>query len=490
MLSRRQCLHTLFAAGVSLVGVPLGACSGRTSGTALATSPSTISASTAGTPSASAAVSVSSASIAASTASVAVPPRQAVQLVLLHAWNQERLPLMNQMRDQFQQRNPGITVSFDITTTAAGMTSPRVTKLVTAVAGGAPPDVSMIWRGELPALAVGGTLQPIEQFTQRDKFDSSIYYDAEWQTSRYQTKTFGLPNVSAGAWHALYYNRSELKEAGFAPDEAGTTWTDYTDHLKRLTKSDATGMTRLGADVEGGADAFTLALLNNKGQYLSDDGKKVLFDSAAGAEALQWWSTFYDPVGGRTKVNAFLARYKGVQDAQAPFVTGAQAMKFQNPSQIFHIKAGNPNLDFGVTAPPYGPRDSAGKSFINGGWGYGMPTGVKHAAESWLLIHWLCATTEAAGWFMIQQLRPSPMKAVNQDKAYLDKLPTVWPQLLQVLAKDVAVPITPVDSEIAKILNQTMADMLTNKGSATDLVHQAATRAQQQLDMFWAKHST
>jgi ABC-type glycerol-3-phosphate transport system substrate-binding protein len=171
-------------------------------------------------------------------------------------------------------------------------------------------------------------------------------------------------------------------------------------------------------------------------------------------------------------------------------VTGAQAMVFTNPSQVFHIKAGNPNLDFGVTVPPYGPRDTSGKSFINGGWGYSMPTGVKHANESWLLIDWLCATTEAAGWFMIQQLRPSPMKAVNQDRAYLDKLPTVWPELLQVLSKDVPVPITPVDGDISKILGQMLTEAAANKGSATDLVHQAATQSQQQLDMFWAKHTS
>src|SRR5687768_17734223 len=135
-----------------------------------------------------------------------------VKIVLLHAWDEARLPLMEKMRDDFQKKYPNVTVDFDLTTTASGMTSPRITKLVASVAGGSPPDVSMIWRGELPALALQGVLQPVDSLVSRDKFDAKIYYDAEWQTSRYQNKAYVLPNVSAGAWYANFYNRDHLKE--------------------------------------------------------------------------------------------------------------------------------------------------------------------------------------------------------------------------------------------------------------------------------------
>src|SRR5207249_12231724 len=110
-----------------------------------------------------------------------------------------------------------------------------------------------------------------------------------------------------------------------------------------------------------------------------------------------------------------------------------------------------------------------------GGGSYGIPAGVKHPYESWRLTTWLSATKEAAGWFMQQQLRPSPMKEVNEDKYYTEKLPVAWPQLLKAMAKDVAVPITPVDGEIDKILGQVMTDMAAKKGSVRDRVTQAAT---------------
>ena len=147
----------------------------------------------------------------------------------------------------------------------------------------------------------------------------------------------------------------------------------------------------------------------------------------------------------------------------------------------------NPAIDFGVTVPVYGPKEKEGKSYIRGGWGYGLPTGTKYAAEGWLLTKWLSATKEAAGWFMQQQLRPSPMKEVNEDKYYLEKLPTTWPQVLKVMQKDVAVPITPVDAEIDKALGTAMTDIAAKKGAIRDIVRQAQLDVQRELDTFWAR---
>ncbi|HEX2327014.1 MAG TPA: extracellular solute-binding protein [Chloroflexota bacterium] len=409
-----------------------------------------------------------------------------VKLVLLHAWDEARLPLMEKMRDEFQQRNPRITVDFDLTTTASGMASPRVQKLVTAVAGGAPPDVTMLWRGELPSLALQGVLQPIDQQISRDRFDPKIYYEAEWQTSRYQNKAYALPNVSAGGWYLVHYNRDHLKEGGYQPDQAPSTWGQAGEALKKLTKTEGGRITRLGGARAGGVGGFILYTLNNKGKYLTEDGRKVQFDSPETVEALEWMQGFWEPVGGAAAITAFNQAYPTTA-AQSPFTTGNQTFTVTNPSQIFHIRANNPGLDFGVALPPSGPKDSGGKSFIRGGWSYGIPGGVKHPYESWLLVRWLSATKEAAGWFMQQQLRPSPMKEVNEDRSYVEKLPTVWPQLLKAMEKDVAVPITPVDGEIDRILNQLITDVDQRKGAVRDLLTQAATDTQRELDTFWAR---
>jgi len=79
------------------------------------------------------------------------------------------------------------------------------------------------------------------------------------------------------------------------------------------------------------------------------------------------------------------------------------------------------------------------------------------------------------------------MKEVNEDKYYTEKLPVAWPQVLKAMQKDVAVPITPVDGEIDKVLTQLMTDIGAKKGAVRDLVRQAQTDVQRELDTFWAR---
>ena len=88
---------------------------------------------------------------------------------------------------------------------------------------------------------------------------------------------------------------------------------------------------------------------------------------------------------------------------------------------------------------------------------------------------------------MQQQLRPSPMREVNEDRYYVEKLPVAWPQLLKAMEKDVAVPITPADGEIDRVLGQLMTDVGAKTGAVRDLIRQAAADCQRELDTFWAR---
>jgi ABC-type glycerol-3-phosphate transport system substrate-binding protein len=212
----------------------------------------------------------------------------------------------------------------------------------------------------------------------------------------------------------------------------------------------------------------------------------VLFNSAEAIEGLEWMARFYDPIGGRGAVTAWQAT-QGSTPATVPFVIGTQAMDIQNPSRIGHVKLNAPALDFGIAPPPHSPRAKEGRGYIRGGWGYGVPSGVRHPHESWLLTHWLSATKEAAGWFMQQQLRPSPMKEVNEDKYYVESLGQAWTQMLRGLERDIPFPITPVDAEIDAALDKMVSGVLAGQTPARDGVQGVAQEVQRLLDDFWAR---
>ena len=274
-----------------------------------------------------------------------------VKLVLLHAWDEARLPLMEKMRDEFQQRNPRITVDFDLTTTASGMASPRVQKLVTAVAGGAPPDVTMLWRGSSPRWRCRACCS---RSTSRSAATGSIPRSTTRRSGRpraTRTRPTCCPTSPPAARYLVHYNRDHLKEGGYQPDQAPATWGQAGDALKKLTKSEGGRITRLGGARAGGVGGFILYTLNNKGKYLAEDGRKVQFDSPETVEALEWMQNFWEPVGGAAAIAAFSQTYPTTA-AQSPFTTGNQTFTVTNPSQIFHIRANNPGLDFGVALPP------------------------------------------------------------------------------------------------------------------------------------------
>ena len=222
----------------------------------------------------------------------------------------------------------------------------------------------------------------------------------------------------------MHYNRDHLKE-GYQPDQAPSTWGQAGEALKKLTKTEGGRITRLGGARAGGVGGFILYTLNNKGKYLTEDGRKVQFDSPETVEALEWMQSFWEPAG-RAAITAFNQAYPTTA-AQSPFTTGNQTFTVTNPSQIFHIRANNPGLDFGVALRRPGPRIPGGRASSAG-------LELRHPRRGQAPLRgpgsWCAGSRppkKAAGWFMQQQLRPSPMKEVNEDRSYVEKLPTCGP---------------------------------------------------------------
>lgn len=85
---------------------------------------------------------------AATSALAAEPARQPVQLQLWTIWGGERIPLMEKILSQFEETYPWIKVEHVL---VAG--GERFDRFIAAVAAGAPPDVMMLGRHEIPFLA-------------------------------------------------------------------------------------------------------------------------------------------------------------------------------------------------------------------------------------------------------------------------------------------------------------------------------------------------
>ena len=98
-------------------------------------------------------------------------------------------------------------------------------------------------------------------------------------------------------------------------------------------------------------------------------------------------------------------------------------------------------------------------------------------------MQYLSASKEGGGWFMEQQVRPSPIKAVNESPT-LRALPH-WDVIKQALATDTLAPTTPMDPDIDKLTAKALLEVYAGT-SPKDAVSFAQREGQRLLDEFWA----
>jgi multiple sugar transport system substrate-binding protein len=117
-------------------------------------------------------------------------------------------------------------------------------KLLTMIAGGAPPDLFIIRIDELPTYLKKDLLLDLKPFIERDNYDISQFPDLAIQTYTYEGGIYGMPDNVASM--AIFYNVEMFDEEGLVYPTAqwdDDTWTidAFMDTCEKLTKRDANG---------------------------------------------------------------------------------------------------------------------------------------------------------------------------------------------------------------------------------------------------------
>lgn len=403
-----------------------------------------------------------------------------VTITLWDVWDGPRQELADKLVEDFEAAYPWIRVSRQVHTTW-GIT----TKFTATLAGGSPPDVVMLPRTEIPSFIDAGALVSLDGFMAERKVTKDIFFPADIGSFIVSGKTWALPTPSGGATNfLLIYNRDRFEEVGL-PDRAPLTWQEFASFSQKLVEFRNGQLVRYGGHMSQLPQLFLPMLYSNAGEYISSDRREITFNSAEGVDALMFAVKFTNQVNrGKTQIDQIWSRFAN----SAPFYSGVEAMWWNNVSAFFWIDERAKGIRYGIGSMPYNASNPKAESHgvVEGGWGYVLPeTGDaarKYAA--FLLLEWFTVEREAAGWFMLQQKRPSPVIAYNLNPDYL-KINPLWPQVIKVMEKDVTIPLTPVHGQIQQAYynawNQAMAGQL----SPEDALNQAAAQAQLRLDEYW-----
>lgn len=331
---------------------------------------------------------------------------------------------------------PHIKVSNDVTDCP-----PLQQKQTAAIAAGSPPNVLMIQASDLAFFITQKAIDPIDDLIKRDKIQPSWYYAGEWSTRQYDGKVYGLPNVTAGAQHLLYYNTNLMKKIGLDPTKAPATWQDLDAMVEPAKKAGLFVMDP--AKVASGFTFHMVATYMNGGQYWDDKLTKILWNSPAAVEAAQWELDFVKAQAGKYANLAIAgADRKNTIEATA-WKSQKYVLDINGSWFMFQLKSQAPEVEYGVTTFPTNAKNAKSKLGvpITGGWAFCIASAGNNKDAAWEWIKYTTASKAACN-FVVDQQRPSPLVACNNDPR-LAKGNAGWPAIQKDLQHDVPIPSAP-----------------------------------------------
>jgi ABC-type glycerol-3-phosphate transport system substrate-binding protein len=225
----------------------------------------------------------------------------------------------------------------------------------------------------------------------------------------------------------------------------------------------------------------------NDGQVFSPDGKKVAFNGSQGQEALQFTVGFTQRVyGGIAAVQDFYKenRGSGAIGPRTPWYNGKEVLWANLVSSFFRIDEEQKGFPLGAAQPPYNGKNPRAKVALiaERTWLYAIPQGIKQEPAAWAWLKY--ATLEdGARKFILAQQRPSPVRKINEDKAFRDLNPH-WDVVVSNFNASVPVPQTPAWDDVRQALLNMSDRVLTGKQGVKEGLAQAAEESQRSLDQY------
>jgi multiple sugar transport system substrate-binding protein len=263
---------------------------------------------------------------------------------------------VNELIPEFERQNPGIRVKHE-TFPYANFS----TKVASAVPAGTGPDVVNLFFGWLPQYMKGGFLQPLPESVFPAASIETEFFPLV-QAAKIAGKYYALPTAVRSL--ALFYNKELFRKAGLDPEKPPTTLADYRDMAVKLTQRDAAGnVTVAGSAMQPSGQGVNwvrdVLVRQFGGEPYAEGGRKVAYDSPAGAAAMGWYLDLIrkDKVG-----------FPGfMTDDVTAFRAHRAAMNIDGSFRLAALNA-QKDLDYGVAELPVhnGKRANSPSFWANG----------------------------------------------------------------------------------------------------------------------------
>jgi ABC-type glycerol-3-phosphate transport system substrate-binding protein len=190
-------------------------------------------------------------------------------------YGQEQAAVAKALIDEVFTGETGIPVNLNVLT--------NTDTLLFSASSGAQPDVVLNVGGALPVdYGVRGALKDLQSLPGIDEV-LARFHPSSYGPFEYDSKLYALP--IAQSFPVLFYRTDIFEALGLEPPE---TWEDAYAAIAVLQEHNMT---------MGVPQNYDMMLLQNGGQYFSDDMMKCLFDSPEGIEAFERLTNMYTHYG-------------------------------------------------------------------------------------------------------------------------------------------------------------------------------------------------
>lgn len=340
-------------------------------------------------------------------------------MLLWHNYTQNDYTQFAKVIDDFVAANPGYKVDAEYQPTSSG--SQENQKLITAIAGGRPPDVAEFDRFIVGSFAFRNALNDISSMAAQAKITSSDYLPFAWAEASLNGKLYALP-IDTDA-RALYYRKDFYQSAGISTPP--TTPDELDAASEKLTVKSGNGFKRIGLipNMDQGM-LYTWGWVWG-GSFYDEQTKKVTTSDPKIVDALTWMVGYAKKYGEEQMVGFTSAFGSG---AQSPFLAGLVAQDPNGNWDIATIQQYAPNLDYGIIAFPH--PTGVKPTTWSGGWSWTIPNGSKHVEDGFTLASFITNEKEMTQWCAatahfptrVQALKDPTFSQGNQ-KLFVDLLP-------------------------------------------------------------------
>ena len=308
--------------------------------------------------------------------------------------------------------------------------------LVTAIAGGDVPDVSMIgttWMGEFATM---GGLAPTP-----DTIDPAEFFEGAWNTTVVDGTSYGVP------WYVetrLVYYRTDLAEEGGVA-EAPATW----EELTALAQATVDGGAEYGISLQpGGMGAWQtfMPFFWQAGGEIVDADNNFTLDSEACVEAMTFYDSFFEAGLAQPTVSDL--------PVEAQFADGSVGSFISGPWMIGIVTEAGADPETWTVA--HQPTAASGTSFV-GGSNLAVFEQSENQAAAWAFVEYLSRPDVQITWYETVSDLPSVQSAWDDEALAGDELLAAFGEQLDDAKAPPAIPTweevaTAIDGQIEQVV--------------------------------------